>query len=102
MYKLLKSNNLLTPTKFGLRKYLYSFVVFRFLLFVLYSFQYTDLSNPLLRSFDSFWLSFADKVTTGKYNFVSLIVKIISELGSLTSLPPLTKTCFAHLSVKLI
>ena len=67
----------MTPTKFDSRKYLYSFVVFLFSLFVLYSFQETDLSNALLRSFDNFWLSLADKVTVGTYNFVSLIVKIL-------------------------
>ena len=37
----------------------------------------TDASNPLLRSFDTFGLSFADDVTTETYIFVSLIVKII-------------------------
>ena len=41
-----------------------------------YSFQYTDLLNSLLRCFDSFWLSFADRKTTGTNNFVSLIVKV--------------------------
>ena len=41
------------------------------------SFQQTDLSNPLLRNFDSFRLSLAEKTTTGTNNFVSLIVKVI-------------------------
>ena len=52
--------------------------------------------NLLLRSFDTSWLSFADKVTTGRYNFESLIVKIIL-LGSalVLSTPPIVKTqCF--------
>ena len=53
--------------------------MFLFSLFLLYSFEYTDLSNPLLRSFANFWLSFADKMTTGKHNFVPLLVKIIYE-----------------------
>ena len=44
--------------------------------FLFYSFQYTDLSNPLLRSFDNFWLSFADKVMIGRYKFVSLKIKV--------------------------
>ena len=44
--------------------------------------------NPLLRRFDSFWLSFADKMTIEIYNFVSLIVKVILlKLASLFSLP---------------
>ena len=79
---------------------LYAFVAFLFSYFVLYPFQYTDLSNCLIRSFNSFWLSFADKVTTGNYNFVSLIVKIILlELASSLSLPPIAKTqCFVHSS----
>ena len=66
----------------------------------IYSFQCTDLSNPLLRSFNSFWLSFADKVMTGTRNFVSLIVKTISsELSSALSVPVEAKTqCFVHLS----
>ena len=43
-------------------------------------------------------MSFGDKVTTGTYNFVSLIVKIIL-LGSavVSSTPPVAKTqCFLH------
>ena len=61
--------------------------------FLSYSFQCTDLSNPFLRSFDSFWFSFADNVTTGKYHFVSFIVKIIlSELASTLSAPAADKT----------
>ena len=71
-------------------------------LFVLDSFQLTDLSNPLLRCFDSFWLSLVDKVTTGTYNFVSLIVKIMllsSLLPLALSAPATDKTqCFVHLS----
>ena len=63
-------------------------------------FQSNGLSEPLLRSFDSFWLSFADKVTAGWYNFVSLIVKIILlELAFVLSLPATDKTqYFVHLS----
>ena len=77
---------------------LYTFVAFLFSFFVLYPLQYTDLSNSLIRSFNSFWLSFADKVTTGNYNFVSLIVKIIL-LELALSLPPIAKTqCFVHFS----
>ena len=56
------------------------FVVFLFSPFVLYSFQYTDLSTLLLRNFDSFLLPFVDKVTAKTYNFVSLIVKTRSEI----------------------
>ena len=67
----------MTPTKFDPRKYLYSFFVFLFSLFDLYSFQETDLSNSLLRSFDNSWLSFANKVTTWTYNLVSFKVKVI-------------------------
>ena len=48
-----------------------------FSLFVLYSFYYGDLLNSLLRSLDSFWLSFADKVTKWRYSFVSFIVKLV-------------------------
>ena len=41
--------------------------------------------NPLLRNFDSFWLSFTDKATTETDNFVLLIVKItVLELALLT------------------
>ena len=59
----------------------------------------SDLSNPLLRSFDSFWLSYADKGTTRTYNFVSLIVKLkLLELASTFSVPSTDKTqCFVHL-----
>ena len=67
----------MTPAKFDSKKYLYLLDVFMFSLFVLYLFQYTDFSNPLLRNFDSFLLPFAYKVMTGTYNFVSLIVNII-------------------------
>ena len=73
-----QTNSLLTPTKLDSRKYLYLFVIFLFSFFVLYSLEYTDLSSSLLWSFASFWLSFADKVTTGSYNFVSVLVTIIS------------------------
>ena len=73
----INSKSLFTPTKFDSRKFISSFVVFLLSLFILYSFQKTDPSNPLLRRFDSFWLSLADKVTTGTYIFVSLMVKII-------------------------
>ena len=73
---------------------------FLFSLCVLYSFQYTDLSNTLLRSFDSFWLSFADRMTEGTYNFVSFIEKIILlQLALVLSTPAAPKTqCFAYLS----
>ena len=63
--------------KIDLRKYLNLYVIFLFSFFVLYSLQQTDLSNPLLRSFDNLLLSFADKVTTVTYNFVSSAVKIM-------------------------
>ena len=47
---------------------------------------------------DSFWLFFADKVTTGTYNFASLIVKIILSALPL-SFPFAEKTqYFVHLS----
>ena len=52
-------------------------LIFFLSLFVLHSFQYTDLSDPLLKGFDSFYSSFANKVTTGTYSFVYLIAKII-------------------------
>ena len=65
--------------------------------FILYSFPCNDHSNPLLRSFDSFWLFFADYVTTGTYNFVPLIVKIILLKSPLTlSTPVVAKTHFVH------
>ena len=64
--------------------------------FVLYSFQYTDPSNPLLRSFDSFWLSLT---TSGLYNFVSLIVKTWPVLASAFLVPFEAKTqYFVYLS----
>ena len=69
-------------------------------LFVLYLFQQTDLSITLLKSFDNFLLSFADKVTTRTYNVVSLILKIILlELASLLSEAAAVKTqYFLYLS----
>ena len=74
---------------------MYSFVVYLFSLFALYSFQYTNLSNPLLKRFDSFWLSFADTMTFGTYNFVSLIVKkILSSLALALSTTAAVKTQF--------
>ena len=73
--------------------------MFLFSLFVLYSFQYIDLPNPLLRSFNNFWLSFADNMTTGTYNFESLIVKIISSSLVLTlSTAAAKKHCLVQLS----
>ena len=41
--------------------------------------------NNLLRSFDIIWFSFADKVTRGKYSFMSLIVKVITSESALPS-----------------
>ena len=67
----------MSPTKSDSRKYLNSSVVFLFSLFVLYSFQQTDLSNPLLWTFNNVWFYLADRFTTGTCNFVSLIVKVI-------------------------
>ena len=32
----------------------------------------------MLRSFDNTWLSLADKVTMGRYNFVSLLAFVLS------------------------
>ena len=49
----IKGNSLLTATKFDSRKYLHSFVVFLFSLYVLCSLHYTDLSNSLLRKCDN-------------------------------------------------
>ena len=75
--------------------------MFLFSLFVFYSFQYTDLSNPLLRNFDRFLSSFADRVMTRTYSFLSLIVKIIlleSVPSFLTPVQAETK-CFVHLSI---
>ena len=46
-------------------------------IFVLYSFQQTAPSNLLLGNFESFGLSFAYNFTTGTYNCLSLIAKII-------------------------
>ena len=58
----------------------------------------------MLRSFDNFWLSLADKVTTEIYDFVYLIVKIIliSFLLLITfSIPAADRTqYFVHLSFK--
>ena len=52
----------------------------------------------MLRRFDNFWLSLVDKVTTGTYNFVCLIVEII--LLALLSLPAADKTqYFVNFSV---
>ena len=66
-------------------------------------FQCSDLSNPLLRTFDSFCLSFVHKVTAGTCDFVFWMVKIILlELESSLSLPPVAKTqCFLHSSFNL-
>ena len=69
-----------------------------FLLYV-----HSDLSDYLRKNFDNFWLSLADKFTTGTYNFVYLKVKIILRaLSSLLisfSLPAPEKTqYFVHLS----
>ena len=53
------------------------------------------------RSFDNFWFSLADIVTTGTYNFVSLIVKILlSKYVPLTLLAPAEDKTqyFVHLS----
>ena len=50
----MKTEKLLSATKFVLRRYGDSFSVFLVKLFVLYDFQYTDLSISLLRRFDSF------------------------------------------------
>ena len=74
------------------------------LILVLYSFQYNDLSNSLLVSFDKFWLFFSGKVTTGVYNSVSLIEKSISLGSSLVvSSSLLGKTqCFVHLSFNFV
>ena len=72
-----KTNNLLTPTKFDLRKYLYSFVVFLFSLFILNLFQSTHIFYCFQKSFDSFGFYLADKVRKGTCNFGSLIVKLI-------------------------
>ena len=54
----------------------------------------------MLRIFNSFWLSFADKVATGRYNIVTFIVKIrLSGLTFVLSLPTAVKTqYFVHLS----
>ena len=85
--------NLSTPTKFDWRKYLYSFAESLFWLFVLCWSQLSNLSNPLLRSSDHFWLSCVDKVTTGIYNFASLKVKVIFlRLPSVLSAPAAVKT----------
>ena len=51
--------------------------MFPFSLFTLYSFHNNNPLNPLLNSFDSFSLSFADKVTIEKYSSVYFIVTII-------------------------
>ena len=55
-------------------------------------FQYTDLSNSLLRVFDSFLLSFLIKWQQGHGIFVSLIVKIISGFTLVLSLPTAAKS----------
>ena len=57
----LKINNLVTA--FDSKKYLYLSIASLYSLFVLCSFQYTDLSSPLL--------SFANKVTAETYNLIS-------------------------------
>ena len=53
----------------------------------------------MLRGFDNFLLSLADKVTTGRYNFVSLIVKVVLvELVFALSAPAADKAqYFVHL-----
>ena len=74
------------------KKNLYSIVVFLFSFFILYSFQYADLSNPLLRSANSYWFSLVDNMTTGTSNYLSLIVKILLvQLALLLSLPVVDK-----------
>ena len=64
--------------------------------YFLFLFQQTDLTNLLLRSFDSFRLCFADEAMAGTYNCVSLIVKtILLELASTFSTPAAAKLqCF--------
>ena len=76
-----KPSNLLKHTEFNSKKYLHSFFMYLFSPFDLYSFKYTDLSNHLLKSSDSFWLSFADKKTTEAYNFVSDSKNIIIRIS---------------------
>ena len=77
---------------FDSRKHLYLFLMFLFSLFVLYSLQQTYLSNSLLKIFDSFWLSFSDKKTTGTCSFVYFIVKtILLEIASSLSTPATKK-----------
>ena len=73
---------------------------FLFSYLVLHSLQYTSLSNPWLKSFDSFWLSFADNVTAKTHTFESLVTKIIlSGSASVLSLTATAKTqCFVHIN----
>ena len=54
----------------------------------------------MLRHLDSFWLSFADKVTTWTCHFVSLIVAItLLESAFALSVPAADKIqCFGHVS----
>ena len=66
--------------------------MFLLLLFVLYSFQYANISNTQLRIFITFLLSFADTVTIMSYKFVSLIVRIILELALPVTLLTTDKT----------
>ena len=63
-------------------------------LFVVLLFSFF-LSRPLLKSFDSLWLYFSNKVTTYSLHFLSLIRKIILSLSVL----PTDKTkCLVYLS----
>ena len=51
---------------------------------VWYSFQLTGLLNPSSNSFTSFTLSFLQKVTIGTYNFVFVILNVVSATVDVT------------------
>ena len=87
-----------------IREYIYIRLLYFYSHFLFYIHSSKEkresLSSPLLRNFD---FSLADKIATGTYNFVSLIVKIMILLAlSLSfplSLPGADKTQnFVHVS----
>ena len=53
-------------------------------IFVCYSFQYTGLLNPSSNSFTNFTLSLLDKVRIGPYNFVYVILNVVSAIVDIT------------------
>ena len=86
--------------KFWFKEKSYIKIFLLFTISVWYSFQYTNLGNLFLTSFDTFLLPFGIFTTAGTFNFVSLIVKItFLGLVSSASLSSVNKAqCYVYLS----